>query len=212
MRERGEKDADEESHVWFYCAAADARVRVNDRAHDAREDGDARAAVERAGGAEGGAGEVEEGARDAGRGTEADPAGRVAEKLLLGWTLTGETCPMVGCHTPLVRNRAGEMFCARHALYVRDARDAARAAEPPAGTAAARATANATARATANAAEVRAAVSESERRTLRALEVKAEEAREAFERETDATRAREWLALLEDAHAAMRRLGARRDD
>lgn len=188
----------------FYCAAADARVRSSDRAHGASERRDAVDVVEDVVGASDG---VDGRLMDAGRAPVADASGRVAEKLLEGWTLTGATCPMTGCHTPLVRNREGEMFCARHELYVREAGATARAEKPPAGTAAA----NARASASVSAPTARAALSDSELRTLRALEAKADAAREAFERETDAARARDWLALLDDAHACMRRLGAPRD-
>lgn len=200
MRERVEDDS-------LYCAAADAFVRLSDATHGARAVCDAVDASARDGGG------VEddrwvEGTAGDGREKAADASARVAEKLLMGWTLTGETCPMTGCHTPLVRSRGGEMFCARHEMYVRDARDAARASKSSAGAAAA---ANASNAAVASVSVDRAALSDSERRTLRALEAKAEAAREAFERETDAARSREWLALLDDLHASMKRLGAPRD-
>jgi hypothetical protein len=36
-----------------------------------------------------------------------DHAGQIAEKLLEGWTLLAEYCPMEGCTCPLLRSRDG---------------------------------------------------------------------------------------------------------
>ena len=47
-----------------------------------------------------------------------DHAGQIAEKLLEGWTLLAEYCPMEGCLAPLMRSRDGRRFCVAHDMYV----------------------------------------------------------------------------------------------
>lgn len=42
----------------------------------------------------------------------------IADKLLQGWTLLNEHCPMENCLTPLVRNRERRMYCVRCAMWV----------------------------------------------------------------------------------------------
>ena len=197
-----------------YCARANASVGLRDREHGPRERGalvadDASAASD---------GEEDEErhvrammARTAA--TAANPAdaplenvdvsSRVADKLLQGWTLASDSCPMKGCATPLVRDRAaGELFCVRHELYVREAPPDA-APRPPPGTAAAAGSADV---ARDGARTVRDAVDESSLRTLRVLEGKLESARAALEAETEPAKCRDWLAFLDDVHASMRAL------
>lgn len=132
-----------------------------------------------------------------------DVSSRVADKLLRGWTLASDSCPMKGCSTPLVRDgAAGELFCVRHELYVRAAPPDA-APRPPPGTAAAAGSAD-VARDVAR--TVHDAVDESSLRTLRVLEGKLESARAALEAETEPAKCRDWLAFLDDVHASMRAL------
>lgn len=132
-----------------------------------------------------------------------DVSSRVADKLLRGWTLASDSCPMKGCSTPLVRDgAAGELFCVRHELYVRAAPPDA-APRPPPGTAAAAGSAD-VARDVAR--TVHYAVDESSLRTLRVLEGKLESARAALEAETEPAKCRDWLAFLDDVHASMRAL------
>ena len=132
-----------------------------------------------------------------------DVSSRVADKLLRGWTLASDSCPMKGCSTPLVRDgAAGELFCGRHELYVRAAPPDA-APRPPPGTAAAAGSAD-VARDVAR--TVHDTVDESSLRTLRVLEGKLESARAALEAETEPAKCRDWLAFLDDVHASMRAL------
>ena len=37
----------------------------------------------------------------------------VSARMLQGWTMLGDACPVAGCNTPLVRSRQGEVWCAR---------------------------------------------------------------------------------------------------
>ena len=57
-----------------------------------------------------------------------DVSGRIAEKMLAGWTLTNDVCPVSSCAAPLVRNRAGRIVLrsprdVRSKGRERDARD-----------------------------------------------------------------------------------------
>ena len=47
-----------------------------------------------------------------------DSAGAIAEKLLEGWTLLAEYCPMEGCLAPLMRSRDGRRYCVTHSMFV----------------------------------------------------------------------------------------------
>ena len=47
-----------------------------------------------------------------------DHAGQIAEKLLEGWTLLAEYCPMEGCTCPLMRSRDGRAGTRRHSSAV----------------------------------------------------------------------------------------------
>jgi hypothetical protein len=47
-----------------------------------------------------------------------DHAGMIAEKLLEGWTLLAEYCPMEGCLAPLMRSRDGRRYCVAHDMFV----------------------------------------------------------------------------------------------
>jgi len=194
----------------YYCARADASVGLYDREHGARDRGgiiadDASVASD---------GKDDEQRRVRAMTADAavtaanpsknvDVSSRVADKLLEGWVLTRDSCPMPGCATPLVRDRAGEVFCVRHELFVRASSPAA-APQPPPGTAAAAAGSADASRDTAR--TVRDAIDESSVRTLRALEGKLESARAALEAETNAHKCREWLAFIDDVHASMRAL------
>ena len=42
----------------------------------------------------------------------------IGDRLLKGWTLLGESCPLC-VHTPLVRSRAGVMYCVCCQMEVR---------------------------------------------------------------------------------------------
>jgi len=146
-------------------------------------------------------------------GAPVDVSGAIAEKLLQGWTLTNDTCPMPACATPLVRNRQREMFCVKHDMFVRAAATAAAAAatfgehpNPPPGTHAAAAAAAAAAPSRTHALDDD--ITASERATIAALESKLAAARAALNAETDASRCDGWLALIERLHAAMRALAA----
>ena len=146
-------------------------------------------------------------------GAPVDVSGAIAEKLLQGWTLTNDTCPMPACATPLVRNRQREMFCVKHDMFVRAAAAAAAAAatfgehpNPPPGTHAAAAAAAAAAPSRTHALDDD--ITASERATIAALESKLAAARAALNAETDASRCDGWLALIERLHAAMRALAA----
>lgn len=195
----------------YYCARADASVGLYDREHGARDRGDV--VADDASVASDGEDDEQRRVRammanaavaDAATPSEnVDVSSRVADKLLEGWVLTRDSCPMPGCATPLVRDRAGEVFCVRHELYVRAAPPAA-SPRPPPGTAAAAAGSADASRDTAR--TVRDAIDESSVRTLRALEGKLESARAALEAETNAHKCREWLAFIDDVHASMRAL------
>jgi len=147
-------------------------------------------------------------------GAPVDVSGAIAEKLLQGWTLTNDTCPMPACATPLVRNRQREMFCVKHEMFVRAAGAAGAAAaatfgehpNPPPGTHAAAAAAAAAAASRTHVLDDD--ITASERATIAALESKLAAARAALDAETDASRCDGWLALIERLHAAMRALAA----
>ena len=47
-----------------------------------------------------------------------DNAAAIAEKLLQGWTMLAEYCPMEGCLAPLMRSREGRRYCVAHDMYV----------------------------------------------------------------------------------------------
>ena len=47
-----------------------------------------------------------------------DHASQIAEKLLEGWTLLAEYCPMEGCLAPLMRSRDGRRYCVAHDMFV----------------------------------------------------------------------------------------------
>lgn len=47
-----------------------------------------------------------------------DNASHIAEKLLEGWTLLAEYCPMEGCLAPLMRSRDGRKYCVAHDMFV----------------------------------------------------------------------------------------------
>ena len=47
-----------------------------------------------------------------------DNAAAIAEKLLQGWTMLAEYCPMEGCLAPLMRSRDGRKYCVAHDMYV----------------------------------------------------------------------------------------------
>ena len=47
------------------------------------------------------------------RRTEAEALEDVSARMLQGWTMLGDACPVAGCNTPLVRSRRGEVWCAR---------------------------------------------------------------------------------------------------
>ena len=52
------------------------------------------------------------------RRTEAEALEDVSARMLQGWTMLGDACPVAGCNTPLVRSRQGEVWCARCAAAV----------------------------------------------------------------------------------------------
>jgi|SaaInlV_125m_DNA_1040241.scaffolds.fasta_scaffold13420_1 uncharacterized Zn finger protein (UPF0148 family) len=138
-----------------------------------------------------------------------DVSGRVAEKMLMGWTLTNDVCPVSSCSAPLVRNRAGESFCVRHEMFVRKGESATRAMgatvsapKPPPGTAAARDGKSRVGRQS----RVDDEIEESSLRTLRALEEKLAQARGALRDETDVDKCRSWLAFIDELHGSMRAL------
>ena len=179
----------------FWCPSAE--TYVVDGAHGARD------VSTSARGSEGGsAAIVDDRTTEVSVETLGDASGAVAEKLLRGWTLTGDACPMPGCHTPLVRSSGGEMFCARHAMYVRAESAVSR---PPAGTAAATNAGDGQPR-SARGTMIDADVIASERRTFDALEAKLERAREALERSVDPDDTRSYLRLIDDLHASMKAL------
>jgi len=134
----------------------------------------------------------------------------IASRLLRGWVLTNETCPIPKCNTPLVRNRAREMFCARHDMFVRkDERVGAGAtAEPPPGTAAAAAAATTTTTTTTTfvANKMSDDIAASERATFEALETKLAHARERLANETDVAKCQALLAFVDQIHASLRAL------
>jgi len=144
-----------------------------------------------------------------------DVSGRIAEKMLAGWTLTNDVCPVSSCAAPLVRNRAGESFCVRHEMFVRKDESATRAMgatgatgevvstpRPPPGTAAAR---NGKSR-VGGQSRVDDEIDQSSLRTLRVLEEKLAQARGALRDETDVDKCRSWLAFIDDLHGSMRAL------
>ena len=47
-----------------------------------------------------------------------DDASKMAEKLLQGWTMLAEYCPMEGCLAPLMRSREGRRYCVSHEMFV----------------------------------------------------------------------------------------------
>ena len=49
---------------------------------------------------------------------EDDNASAIAEKLLQGWTMLAEYCPVEGCNTPLMRSRENKVFCVAHDMFV----------------------------------------------------------------------------------------------
>ena len=53
-----------------------------------------------------------------------DHAGKIAEKLLEGWTLLAEYCPVEGCLAPLMRSRDGRKFCVAHNMFVMSSEEA----------------------------------------------------------------------------------------
>eukprot|EP00898_Chlorokybus_atmophyticus_P008121 jgi/Chlat1/830/Chrsp104S01173 len=60
-------------------------------------------------------------ARDKARQRSDYISGQLASKLLQGWTLLNEHCPITNCQTPLVRNREKQRFCVGCGLWVRRA-------------------------------------------------------------------------------------------
>lgn len=146
----------------------------------------------------------------------ADASSKIADKLLDGWTLTNDLCPMPGCSTPLVRNRSREMFCCKHELFVRaaesanrDARDASAGApttttapKPPPGTAAHAITRTTTTSSTL--VPPSSSPHPSVIATVDAFETKLAQARDALARETDADACRRYVELIASLHQAMR--------
>lgn len=55
---------------------------------------------------------------------EDDNASAIAEKLLQGWTMLAEYCPVEGCTTPLMRSRENKVFCVAHKMFVMSAEEA----------------------------------------------------------------------------------------
>jgi uncharacterized Zn finger protein (UPF0148 family) len=55
---------------------------------------------------------------------EDDNASAIAEKLLQGWTMLAEYCPVEGCTTPLMRSRENKVFCVAHNMFVMSAEEA----------------------------------------------------------------------------------------
>ena len=53
-----------------------------------------------------------------------DNASAIAEKLLQGWTMLAEYCPVEGCTTPLMRSRENKIFCVAHNMFVMSAEEA----------------------------------------------------------------------------------------
>ena len=51
-------------------------------------------------------------------------ASAIAEKLLQGWTMLAEYCPVDGCTTPLMRSRENKVFCVAHDMFVMSAEEA----------------------------------------------------------------------------------------
>ena len=104
-----------------YCARANASVGLRDREHDERgaivtddasaasddeEDEERRVRAMTARTAAPAANQADAPLENV------DVSSRVADKLLRGWTLASDSCPMKGCSTPLVRDgAAGELFC-----------------------------------------------------------------------------------------------------
>eukprot|EP00899_Mesostigma_viride_P001873 jgi/Mesvir1/11687/Mv00079-RA.1 len=54
----------------------------------------------------------------------------IAEKLLQGWCLLNECCPMEACLAPLVRNKSGKRFCVGCSLWVKSENES-RSEAPP---------------------------------------------------------------------------------
>jgi len=148
--------------------------------------------------------------------TAADASSKIADKLLEGWTLTNDLCPMPGCSTPLVRNRSREMFCCKHELFVRAAESANRyardasagapptttAPKPPPGTAAHATTLTTTTSSTL--VPPSSSPHPSVIATVDAFETKLAQARDALARETDADACRRYVELIASLHQAMR--------
>lgn len=146
----------------------------------------------------------------------ADASSKIADKLLEGWTLTNDLCPMPGCSTWLVRNRSREMFCCKHELFVRAAESVHRstldasagapttttAPKPPPGTAAHAITLTTTTSSTL--APPSSSPHPSVIATVDAFETKLAQAREALARETDADACRRYVELIASLHQAMR--------
>ena len=146
----------------------------------------------------------------------ADASSKIADKLLEGWALTNDLCPMPGCSTPLVRNRSREMFCCKHELFVRAAESVHRyasdasagapttttAPKPPPGTAAHAITLTTTTSSTL--APPSSSPHPSVVATVDAFETKLAQAREALARETDADACRRYVELIASLHQAMR--------
>ena len=144
-----------------------------------------------------------------------DASSRIADKLLEGWTLTNDLCPMPGCSTPLVRNRAREMYCCKHELFVRAEfanrfeRDRSAAApttttapKPPPGTAAHAIALTTTTSSTH--APPSSSTHPSVIATVDAFETKLAQARAALARETDTDACRRYVELIASLHQAMR--------
>lgn len=53
-----------------------------------------------------------------------DNASKIAEKLLQGWTMLAEYCPVEGCTTPLMRSRDQKVFCVAHEMFVMSSEEA----------------------------------------------------------------------------------------
>ena len=62
-----------------------------------------------------------------------DDASKMAEKLLQGWTMLAEYCPMEGCLAPLMRSREGRRYCVSHEMFVMSPEEAEAMRESGAG-------------------------------------------------------------------------------
>ena len=66
------------------------------------------------------------------RRTEAEALEDVSARMLQGWTMLGDGCPVADCNTPLVRSRQGEVWCARcGAAVVREGAPLQMSGPPP---------------------------------------------------------------------------------